>query len=88
MRKYKYIDIDPYEDFMTHDNEMYNIIVYEKDNYEYAILVSLEENIGMGELSPEWRKTKKTIVDYIVYSRKHKRCWHHSFKNDADKPYL
>lgn len=84
LREYQFIDIDPYENFMIHDNEMYNIIVYEKDNNEYAILVLLEENIGMGELSPEWKKTKKIIVDYIIYSRKYKRCWYHSFKNDAD----
>ncbi len=85
LKNFQFIGIDPYEDFLIdNDNNMYNVIIYQKNNIEYAILVLLEENIGMGELSPEWKKTKKTILDYIKYPKGYKKCWYHSFKNDDE----
>lgn len=82
---YLFKEIEPYEEFLVDDsNNMYNLIVYEKENTEYTVLALLEENIGMGELSEEWKKTKKTIVDYVKYSKGYRKCWYHSFNNEDD----
>ena len=84
-KNFKFIDIDKNEDFLIDNDIMYNIIVYQKNNLEYAVLSVLEENIGMGELSSEWKETKKTIVDYIKYPIDYNKiCWHHSFINEND----
>lgn len=83
-KDFQYIDIDPYEDFLIDNGNMYNIIVYQNNNIDYAILSVLEENIGMGEHSFEWKNTKKTIIDFLKYPKKYKRCWYFSFINETD----
>ncbi|WP_346881329.1 hypothetical protein [uncultured Algibacter sp.] len=80
---YKYIEIDTYENFLVdNNNNMYNIIIYEKNDYNYAIIAVLEKNIGVGELSPIWKKTKKYVSSVIIYPKDYKPCWNYSFTNE------
>lgn len=82
-KHYKFIEMEPYEELLTdNDNNMYHIMIYEKFETKYTLLVVLEENIGEGELSSIWKKTKKRVVDIIDYPKTNEICWHYSFKNE------
>lgn len=83
-KDYRYIEIDTYENFLVDNNDnMYHIIIYEKDDFRYAVIGVLENNIGEGELSPLWKKTIKTVTDVIKYPKSYEACWNYSF-TDSD----
>ncbi len=80
---YKYIEMDPYEDFLINENnDMYHVIIFEKKEFRYTIIAVLDKNIGEGELSDLWKKTKKEVTDIIKYEKRFSPCWNYSFRDD------
>lgn len=84
-KNYQFVEMEPYEEFLTDDkNNMYHIMVYKKNQVKYALLVILEKNINEGELSPLWKKTKKRVLDMIKYPEANETCWYYSYSRNED----